>query len=111
MTLKSDLVIEDIWLVHEITGDKIYYRIKNGGVITAGATTSAFYTYPCLAPCPPVATDFVASLAAGESRVEKFAAYNYTGTGVNVGVKADVNNDVAESDEGNNSRTEPKMGL
>ena len=109
--LKPDLVIEDIWLVPEITGDKIYYKIKNNGAAASGASTSALYIYPCAYPCPPVATDSVASLAAGASRTEKFAAYNYTGTGWSVGVKADYNGVIDESDEGNNLLSKSKADL
>ena len=109
--MMPDLIITDIWKVSEITGDKIYYKIKNQGSGASGASTSAFYKYPCVAPCPPLATDSVAPLAAGEVRQEKFAAYNYTGAPWNVGVKADVTEGVFESDEGNNSRTEPASGL
>jgi hypothetical protein len=109
--LKPDLVIENIWLVHEATGDKIYYKIKNNGTGASGASTSALYLYPCAIPCPSKATDSVASLAAGESRTEKFAAYNYTGTVWSVGVKADYNGVIDESDEGNNSFDKPKADL
>jgi hypothetical protein len=105
--LKPDLVIENIWLV----GDAIYYKIKNNGSVASGASTSALYIYPCVAPCPPKATDSVASLAAGESRTEKFGAYNYTGLGWSVGVKADYNDAINESDEGNNSLSKNKADL
>jgi len=111
LTLKPDLVIEDIWLVSEITGDKIYYKIKNNGVVASGATTSALRIYPCIMPCLPVANDSVASLAAGESRTEKFAAYNYTGIGSSVAVKADEDGAITESDETNNSLSKPKTDL
>jgi hypothetical protein len=105
--LKPDLVIENIWLV----GDTIYYKIKNNGAGASGASTSALYLYPCAIPCHSKATDSVASLAAGESRTEKFAAYNYTGTVFSVGVKADYNGVIGESDEGNNSLDKPKADL
>jgi hypothetical protein len=110
-TLKPDLVIENIWLVHEATGDKIYYKIKNDSTAASGASTSALYIYPCVAPCPPVATDAVASLAAGASRTEKFGAYNYTGLGWSVGVKADYNGVIDESDNGNNSLSKNEADL
>jgi len=111
-TLKlPDLVIEDIWLVHEITGDKIYYKIKNNGDGAAGATTSELYLFPCLGSCLPVATDSVASLAAGESRTEKFGSYNYTGAGWSVGVKVDTTGAAAEWDEDNNSLSKPEADL
>ncbi len=109
--LKPDLVIENIWLVHEITGDKIYCRIKTDGSLASGASTSVLNVYPCAFPCFPVATDSVASLAAGESRQEKFAAYNYTGVGTSVKVTIDIDNVVTESDEANNSLSKPKAGL
>ncbi|MGD0353655.1 MAG: CARDB domain-containing protein [Dehalococcoidia bacterium] len=107
LTLKPDLVVENIWLV----GDKIYYEIKNNGGLAAGASTSELYIYPCVTPCSPKATDSVASLAAGESRTEKFGTYNYTGTGWSVGVKVDTTGAVNESDEGNNSLDKPKADL
>jgi len=105
LILKPDLVIEDIWKVSEITGDKIYYRIKNKGDADVGATTTALFKYPCLYPCSPVATDSVLPLAAGASREEKFASYNFTGGGAlcGVGVEADRNTDVLEKNESNNS--------
>jgi len=114
IVMKPDLVITDIWLVHEMAADRIYYRIKNQGVGAAGASTTALRLYPCLIPCPPVATDAVGSLAPGEvSPPLKFGTYAYTGGGGfgSVAVNADENDVVAESDEDNNSRSEPKAGL
>jgi subtilase family serine protease len=58
-----------------------------------------------------VATDSVASLAAGESRTEKFGSYNYTGGGWSVGVKVDTTGAAAEWDEDNNSLYKPKADL
>jgi hypothetical protein len=110
-TLKPDLVIEDIWKVSEITGDKIYYRVKNKGSSASGDCTASLTIYPCIFPCLPVAIDSVASLAAGASRQEKFAAYNYTGIGSSVAVKADYNGAITESDETNNSLSKPKTDL
>jgi len=106
-----DLVIEDIWLVHEITGDKIWYKIKNIGDAASGDTTSELYIFPCFDSCPPVATDSVDPLAAGESRNEKFGAYNYTGGGWSVGVKVDTTGAAAEWDEDNNSLSKSKADL
>jgi len=106
-TLQPDLVVENIWRV----GDTIFYTIKNNGSALAGASTSALYIYPCLSPCSAKATDNVASLAAGASITRKFSTYSYTGTGWSVGVKADVNDVVNESDEGNNSLTKNKADL
>ena len=110
IVMKPDLVILDIWKISEITGDKVYYRIKNQGLGAAVASTAALRFYPCIAPCPAVATDFVDALAPGEERQEKFAAYNWTGFVGNVGVEADENEIVDEVDEGNNERTESTAG-
>ncbi|MFC2050142.1 CARDB domain-containing protein [Chloroflexota bacterium] len=105
--LQPDLVIEDVWRVSEITGEIIHYRIKNNGGAEAGLTTTALYKYPCPHPClVPVATDVVLPLAAGASREEKFAGYNYSGVGPPFGgvkVEADFGKDRAESDETNNT--------
>ena len=113
LLMKPDLVIQDIWLVHEMVADRIYYRIKNEGTGAAGESTTALRLYPCVAPCPPVATDVVGPLAAGEVREEKFGAYKYTGGfGMgSVGVHADENESVDESDEGNNSDSKDKSSL
>ena len=110
-TLKPDLVIEDIWKVSEITGDKIYYKIKNEGSVASGTSTTALYIYPCIVPCPPKATDSVPSIAAGASITQKFATYNYTGAGFSVGVKADYDEAIDESDDGNNSLSKPEADL
>jgi len=112
LTIKlPDLVIEDIWVVSEITGDKIYYKIKNQGTAASGDITSALYTLPCIYPCSPKATDTVASLAAGASRTEKFATYNYSGGAWSVQVKADYNDTAAEWDEENNSLSKSDADL
>jgi hypothetical protein len=106
LTLKfPDLIIEDVWVVPEITGDKIHYRIKNKGDVEAPATTTALFKYPCLYPCSPIATDSVLPLAAGASREEKFASYNFVDTGAycSVKVEADIGTSILEKDEGNNS--------
>jgi len=110
-----DLVIQDVWKVSEITGDKIYYRIKNQGDKDITITTTSYlYKYPCATPCMPVATDPVLPLAAGASRVEKFASYNFIpggGSLCSVTVKADPNGDLVEKDETNNNRNESCTGL
>ncbi|MCK4723573.1 MAG: hypothetical protein KAT75_09715, partial [Dehalococcoidia bacterium] len=113
LVMKPDLVIQDIWLVHEMVADRIYYRIKNQGLGAAGASTTALRLYPCLFPCLPAATDDVDPLAPGEVREEKFGAYKYTGGfGFgDVGVNADENESVDESNEGNNSDSKPKSSL
>jgi subtilase family serine protease len=102
---QPDLVITDIWKVSEITGDKIYYKIKNIGNGASAATNSGLYFYPCVAPCSPTATDYVPALAAGAESTQKFASYNWGGGAFNIGVKADNNEAVLESDETNNSKT------
>ncbi|HIE17970.1 MAG TPA: hypothetical protein EYP71_07230 [Dehalococcoidia bacterium] len=99
---KADLVIEDIWL----RGNTVYYRIKNQGSLGAGPTKTALYTYPCLVPCQPKAYDAVPSLAAGASSVQRFATYSFSCPVLSVKVEADKNGDVAEWNEGNNSRSE-----
>jgi len=104
--LKPDLVILDIWKVSEITGDKVYYKIKNQGSGGAVASTTALRFYPCIHPCLPVATDAVGPLAPGEVSQEKFATYNWTGFVGTVGVNADDPEIVNEIDEGNNERQE-----
>jgi hypothetical protein len=109
--LQPDLTVEDIWVVHEITGDKIYYRIKNNGSIAAAASTSYLHIYPCKSPCKQVASDDVAQLNAGESRTEKFASYNYIGLGSSVEVKVDATSAINESDEDNNSLSKPNSDL
>jgi len=102
-----DLVIQDVWVVSEITGDIIHYRIKNQGEadLTTTTTTSLF-KYPCATPCFAVASDEVLPLAAGASREEKFAGYKFSATGgifCGVKVEADKSGAVAEESETNNS--------
>ncbi|MBM4445774.1 MAG: hypothetical protein FJ023_00235 [Chloroflexi bacterium] len=102
-----DLVIEDIWVVPEITGDIIHYRIKNqGGADCTATTTTSLFKYPCATPCFAVASDSVLPLAAGASREEKFAGYKFSGTGgifCGVKVEADKSGAVVEESETNNS--------
>jgi hypothetical protein len=108
--LQPDLTVEDIWLVHGIDGDQIYYRVKNNGSMVSADSSSFLYIYPCpTTPCQVMATDAVAPLGAGESRTEKFASYIYIHSGSGVTVKVDATNAVNESDEDNNSLT--KTGL
>ncbi len=111
LKLKPDLIITDIWKVSEITGDKIYYKIKNIGLGSAAASTTAFHPDPNLWPGQKWATDNVDPIAPGVEVTRKFAAYNYTGAGNKVIVTADDGGVVAEADEGNNSRQEPTSGL
>jgi subtilase family serine protease len=110
LTLSPDLVITDIWKVSEITGDKIYYKIKNQGLGTAPASTTSLNFYPTINP-DPVATDDVPELAGGEEVTRKFGSYNWTGWGFNCTVRSDCNDAVGETDETNNARTEPTAGL
>jgi subtilase family serine protease len=110
LTLSPDLVITDIWKVSEITGDKIYYKIKNKGLGTAPASTTSLKIYPTINPLP-LATDNVPELAGGEEVTRKFGSYNWTGWGANCTVRSDYNDAVGETDETNNARTEPTAGL
>ena len=93
-----DLVIEDV----SLSGDTISYKIKNLGNAQAGASTSALVIDGVVK-----SSDGVNPLAAGASRNESFA-YSYTCTGVSdsIVVRADKNNAVAESNEGNNEKSE-----
>jgi hypothetical protein len=110
LTLVPDLVITDIWKVSEITGDKIYYKIKNQGLGSSIESTTSLNFYPAINPLP-VATDDVPALAAGEEVTRKFATYNWPGWGSYCTVKADYNEAVGETDETNNSHMEPTGGL
>jgi subtilase family serine protease len=110
-TFSPDLIITDIWKVSEITGDKIYYKIKNNGLGAAAASKTSLVFYPAVIPVTPVAIDNVGPLAAGEEVTRKFATYNWTGIGTTVAVKADYDDAIVETDNGNNSRSEPTSGL
>ena len=93
-----DLIITDIVR----SGSTISYVIKNKGTATAGPSTSRFSIDGVIK-----ATDAVGPLSAGASSTESFS-YSYTcsGTSDSVAVQADKGNVVAESNEGNNARSE-----
>lgn len=123
---KPDLVITDIWM----DGAVVYYKIKNQG--NADAKPSTAYLYP-FNPNTKQASDWVQPLAAGEELTQSFAnfpVYFDTATGsspavfgsssnslltfetpggqktsFSVKICVDAENDVDESDEGNNCTT------
>jgi hypothetical protein len=96
---QPDLIIEDI----SRSGDKVSYKIKNQGDVTAGPSTSTLLVDGAVA-----ANDSVSSLAVGESKTETFTGYTYACTlpGDAIVVKADTSGAVVESSEANNSYTE-----
>lgn len=106
---KPDLVITDIWL----TGSVVNYKIANRGNADAEPSQSYFYVNNL-----KQATDWVDSLAAGAERTTSFSNFNWNiqsgpaagpyGGGLTthyVKVCADINNEVEESDKGNNCLT------
>jgi ABC-type transporter Mla MlaB component len=99
ITTQPDLIIEDIWNV----GSTIYYRIKNQGTASAGASNSKLWVDGV-----EKATDNVGTLAAGASSEETFATYSWICSGASDTIKvcADVGNAVSESNENNNCREE-----
>jgi hypothetical protein len=101
-----DLVITDMWL----SGDNVYYKIKNQGSAEAGQTQSAIYVYDL-----KEASGFVDSLAAGEEKTETFSNWSWpfaapAGSSFgpspiksfDVKVCADVESDIEETDKSNN---------
>lgn len=95
---KPDLVITDILR----SGSTISYIIKNQGTATAGPSTSQLVVDGAVK-----ATDAVGPLSAGASSTETFSfSYTCSGTSDSVAVQADISSIVAESDEGNNARSE-----
>jgi hypothetical protein len=103
---KSDLVIPDVWL----TGDMIYFKIKNQGVGASTPGVARLYVDGFLKD-----SKYVDILAPGEEKAEAFTAYQFiqqvglsTGAGgyefppMNIKVCADESNAVDESNEGNN---------
>ncbi|PXF58268.1 MAG: hypothetical protein C4B59_13600 [Candidatus Methanogaster sp.] len=94
-----DLMITDVWFVNNSI---IYYKMKNAGGITAGASNTSL-----IADGVSEALDSVVSLEPGVERTESF---NYTWICTNpndtITVCADCTSDVAESNETNNCRTE-----
>ena len=95
---KPDLVITDIW--HE--GNKVYYKIKNIGTEKAGSSRTSLTVDGVYKKY-----DSVRSLEAGEERTESFR-YKWACTEQSDEIKvcADYKNVVAESNEGNNCKTE-----
>jgi hypothetical protein len=103
---KPDLVITDLWL----SGETVYYKIKNQGSAEAGQTQSTLYVYDL-----KETTGYVDSLAAGEEKTESFSNWSWpfqapAGTAFgpatlkpfDVKVCADAENDIEESDKSNN---------
>jgi hypothetical protein len=102
---KPDLVITDIWLVAQT----VYYKIKNQGNAEAGPTWSDLYVYD-----NKETTGYVDSLAVGEEKTESFSNWRWKflagGAGdmpvelkaSTVEVCANANNDIEESNKGNN---------
>ena len=95
---KPDLEITDIW--HE--GSKIYYKIKNVGTEEAGSSRTSLTVDGDYKKY-----DSVRSLGAGEERTESFRyTWACTKPSDEIKVCADYKNAVAESNEGNNCKTE-----
>ncbi len=101
---EPDLVITDIWL----SGETVYYKIKNQGNAEARPTRSALYVLDL-----KEATGYVDSLAAGEEKTESFSNWSWPYLGgpgfggfapkaFDVKVCADAENDIEESDKSNN---------
>jgi len=95
---KPDLVVTDVWN----KGNKIYYKIKNIGREKAGSSRTSLTVDGDYKKY-----DSVRSLGAGEERTESFR-YKWTCTNPSDEIKvcADYKNAVAESNEGNNCKTE-----
>jgi len=102
---KADLIVTDIFEVP--TEDIIYYTIENQGTATASETTSFLYING-----EYKAFDLVGSLDVGESRTESFWTFTYnwpedcTGASDTVVIQADVENEVVEDNESNNTYME-----
>ncbi|MEA1907776.1 MAG: CARDB domain-containing protein, partial [Euryarchaeota archaeon] len=98
---EPDLVITDIYS----DGSTIYYKIKNEGDETAGASSTSLTVDGVF-----LTSDSVSSLEPGEKRTESFdCIWNCTNTNDTIKVCADHTGDVAESSESNNCRTEALM--
>ena len=100
LTLYPDLIITDIYR----SGNTVFYKIKNQGVVAAGATTTQLIIDGAVK-----ANDIVDTLPAGQERTESFAyTYSCTPPGDTIEVIADRFNAVNEGgSEGNNTRSEP----
>jgi len=95
---EPDLVITDIYS----DGSTIYYKIKNEGDETAGASNTSLTVDAVF-----LTSDSVSSLEPGEKRTGSFdCIWNCTNTNDTIKVCADCTGDVAESSESNNCRTE-----
>ena len=107
-TGKPDLTITDVWL----SGETIYYKIKNQGSVDAKPSRSELYIIE-----RKEADDYVDSLAAGEERTETFSNWEWryefplAGAGpteiqqYTIKVCADTENTIDEIDEGNNCKS------
>jgi PKD repeat protein len=106
---KPDLIITDIWL----SGETIYYKIKNQSNAETRPTRSALYVHDL-----KEATDYVDSLMAGEEKTMSFSNWRWpyaAPSGPAIGVTApkpfdikvcaDAENDIEESDKSNNCLT------
>ena len=106
-----DLVVLDIFR-QPISATEYYlaYRIKNQGTGTAGPSTTALFFYPCTDPCKP-AVQNLGELAPGQEVIGRFFMNMGMFTGTTVGIEADYEDVVTESDDTNNTREEPSSGL
>ncbi|MEA1895153.1 MAG: CARDB domain-containing protein, partial [Euryarchaeota archaeon] len=94
---KPDLKITDVWS----DDSTIYYRIKNTGGKSAGASSTSLTVDGA-----PITSDYVASLSSRAARTESFDyIWNCTGTSSRVRVCADCAGDVEEYKENNNCRS------
>jgi hypothetical protein len=95
---EPDLVITDAWYDNSI----IYYKIRNMGDLTAGASNTSLFIDDVF-----TASDSVASLEPGEVRSGSFDyTWNCSNLSDMIKVCADYWNDVNESNETNNCRAE-----
>ena len=107
-TGKPDLTITDVWL----SGEIVYYKIKNQGSVDAKSSRSELYVFE-----RKEANDYVDSLAAGQEKTESFAnwawRFQITSSSLSpaelqkytIKVCADAENTLDEVDEGNNCKT------
>ena len=96
--LKPDLMITNIWSEN----NTIYYKIKNKGDSKAGASITSLTVDGDFK-----AADSVASLDPGVERAESLNyTWDCTGTNDTIEVCADYTNDLMESNEENNCRTQ-----
>ena len=96
LTGRPDLIITDI----QLTGTMVYYKIKNQGDVNAKPSRTYLYINGI-----KVGSDYVEPVAVGQEKTESFSNYQYTGMAdsiVTVKICADVDDEIAESDEDNN---------